>query len=119
MKTFVFDLDHTLCIPQLEHKDTYRRYALAQPMYEMIQQVRRLHDGGHQIIIHTARRMLTFRGDVALIEKDVGKVTRDWLTFHNVPYHQLVFGKPYGDFYVDDKNVLLASLPTIVNNLVK
>jgi capsule biosynthesis phosphatase len=103
MKTYVFDLDHTICIPQLQFPDTYRRYRLAAPILQMIEYMQDLHWRGERIVIHTARRMLTHKGDLEKIEADVGQVTRDWLDVHNVPYDELIFGKPYGDFYIDDK----------------
>lgn len=101
-KIYVFDLDRTICIPQ-DFDDTERRYGQASPIIEMIEFIRDLHEYGHRIIIHTARRMLTHRGNLLMIEQDVGEVTRQWLKEHNVPYDELIFGKPYGDVYVDDK----------------
>ncbi len=113
-KIYVFDLDLTICIPQ-DFDDTERRYAQAEPITKMIENMRRIHQNGHRIVIHTARRMLTHKGDLLMIEQDVGEVTRRWLKEHNVPYDELIFGKPYGDFYIDDKavnaNELLELLP--------
>ena len=40
-------------------------------------------------------------------------ITRDWLSRHSVPYHELIFGKPYADFYVDDKSVPLEVLESL------
>lgn len=107
----VIDLDDTLCTPDKLQTDTYHRYALAKPIHHRILAVRQAHAAGHYIIIHTARRMLTHNGDVAAVEADVGEVTRSWLREHNVPYHELVFGKPYGDYYIDDKAALPDFLP--------
>lgn len=104
-KTYVVDLDGTVCQPNLEYPDTHRRYALAVPIMDTILFLRRAEQRGDRIILHTARRMLTHKGDVAKIEQDVGQITRDWLRDNNVPYHELVFGKPYGDYYIDDKAV--------------
>lgn len=94
----------------MEHSDTQRRYAEAEPIWEMIQFLRILQLEGHKIIIYTARRMLTHNGDIAKIEADVGDVTRQWLSDYNVPYDLLVFGKPYGDFYIDDKAINVKDL---------
>lgn len=103
-KTYVFDLDKTICIPQ-DFDDTDRRYAMAKPIPEMIEFVQEVHRNGHRVVIHTARRMLTHKGNMQLIEDDVGQVTRNWLIVHKVPFDELVFGKPFGDFYIDDKAV--------------
>lgn len=103
-KIYVFDLDRTICIPQ-DFDDTARRYGEAEPIIEMIKFIQDLHRYGHRVIIHTARRMLTHKGNLLMIEQDVGEVTRQWLKEHNVPYDELIFGKPYGDFYIDDKAI--------------
>ena len=103
---YVFDLDDTLCKPNHEFDDTHNKYALATPIHDMITAVQILMEEGHYIIIHTARRMVTHDGDLEAIEADVGQVTRDWLAQHEVPYDELIFGKPYGDTYVDDKAML-------------
>lgn len=106
---YVFDLDGTICEPQLQYKDTHRRYAEAIPVPSVIRKLRRLYREGHEIIIHTARRMVTHSGCVEAIIADVGEVTEKWLEIHKVPHHSLVFGKPYGDFYIDDKAVNVES----------
>ena len=38
------------------------------------------------------------------VEK-IGKITEDWLQKWNVPYDELVFGKPYADIYIDDLGI--------------
>lgn len=104
---YVIDLDDTICFPDHSKTDTYSKYTLAKPNEKMIERIRRLKNDGCTIIIHSARRMLTHKGNIEAIEKDVGSVTRQWLTEHAVPYDELIFGKPYGDFYIDDKAVNL------------
>lgn len=102
--SFVFDLDGTLCEPNLDLKDTRSRYAEATPKRDMIELVNRLYDNGSYIIIHTARRMVTHKGDVQKVIADVGEVTKNWLVLNNVKHHELVFGKPYASmYYIDDK----------------
>lgn len=106
MKTYVFDLDGTICLPNHDRPDTQGRYAEAKPIQEMIDEIRRCREKGIGVVIYTARRMVTHKGDVQKILEDVGQVTKDWLSRHDVPYDDLVFGKPYGDLYVDDKACL-------------
>lgn len=104
MKTIVFDLDGTICEPNLEYLDTKQRYGNARPMNSIISRMQKLQKAGYRIVIHTARRMVTHKGDIDLIKNDVGQVTEDWLKFYGVPYDELIFGKPYADtYYVDDK----------------
>lgn len=104
---YVIDIDHTICYPIEGGKTSYEKYGKAVPVTQIIGKIRRLHADGHTIILHTARRMVTHKGDVSKIIADVGSITENWLREHGVPYHQLVFGKPYGDFYVDDKNMTI------------
>ena len=94
--TIVVDLDHTLCIPNLEYDDVERRYGQAKPMKEVIDKLNSLE---YKVIIHTARRMKTHKGDIKKIIDDVYHITVTWLAKHNVKYDQIVFGKPYSDTY--------------------
>lgn len=94
---YVFDLDGTLCT------QTASLYNFAMPIPERIAMVNRLYDEGHDIIIFTARGMS---------EKDETSATlRYWdltetqLKHWGVKYHELIFGKPSGDIYVDDKGM--------------
>lgn len=103
---YCFDIDHTLCIPG-QASETLARYALALPIVENIAVVRRLYNAGHKIILHTARRMVTHNNNVQKVILDVGNITEQWLRDNDCPYHELVFGKPYADFYVDDKAINL------------
>ena len=99
--TIVVDLDHTLCIPNLEYDDVERRYGQAKPMQAVIDKLNSLE---YKVIIHTARRMKTHKGDIKKIIDDVYHITVTWLAKHNVKYDQIVFGKPYSDtYYLDDK----------------
>lgn len=113
MAVYCFDLDDTICWPQHDAINSHDKYEMAKPNPAVIERVRLFHSSGHRIIIHTARRMLTHKGDLNKIEQDVGKITRDWLSRHDVPYHELIFGKPYADFYVDDKSVSLEVLESL------
>ena len=101
-KTFVFDLDGTLC--QEKPSDlSYDQYVYVKPYVNMVNYVNKLYDDGHYIIINTARHMKSTGGNVGLINQRVGKITLDWLKKHHVKYHEVSFGKPYADYYVDDK----------------
>jgi len=42
MYNIVIDLDNTICFPNLEHKDTQRRYTEALPNYAVINKLRYL-----------------------------------------------------------------------------
>ena len=103
-KSIVFDLDDTICFPNLDIQDTNGRYAMAKPNMPVIVKMRELEAMGYEIIISTARRMLTHNGNIEAIIEDVGDVTREWLDKYNVPWTKIEFGKPYSStYYVDDK----------------
>ena len=51
--------------------------------------------------------MLTHKGNLENILTDVEDLTINWLKKHDVKYSEIVFGKPYADFYVDDKSMSL------------
>ena len=99
-KTFVIDIDGTIC------SNTDGDYPNAIPIVEAIESVKRLKQMGAEIVFFTARGTTTKMDWMALTESQ--------LELWGVPYDSLIFGKPYGDFYIDDKGVsssyLLSSL---------
>ena len=96
-----FDLDNTLV--------TYPRisgdYTSVLPVQPMIDLARKMKSEGHTIIIHTARRMKTHAYNVGAVYRDIGRITFDTLDKFNIPYDELIFGKPYADIYIDDRAV--------------
>jgi len=105
-KTLVVDLDDTICIPNHDEKDTYRKYGLAKPIPEMIDALKAARNRDYKIVISTARRMLTHRGDINKVIEDVDEITTTWLNEFEVPYDEIQYGKPYGVYYIDDKAML-------------
>ncbi|CAF3572427.1 unnamed protein product [Rotaria sp. Silwood1] len=95
---FCFDLDNTLVSYPSKHGD----YNSVEPKLQNIQLVRELHRAGHYIIIQTARRMRTHAGNVGAVIADIGRITLETLAKFDIPYDELLFGKPYADVYVDD-----------------
>lgn len=100
-KTIVIDLDGTLC-GQTSGGDEYR---WAMPKRAMIDKLWDYYEAGWQIIIHTARGMKSCDGDADFAENRYGEMTETWLWENEVPFSKLIFGKPAGDMYVDDKGV--------------
>lgn len=93
-----FDLDNTLVsFPQVPND-----YTTVLPLQNNIDYLRFLKSKGAYIIIYTARRMKTHKGNVGAIVADIGKITIDTLERFEIPYDELHFGKPHADFYVDD-----------------
>lgn len=98
---FCFDLDNTL----VTYPKISGDYSTVEPIEKTINFVKYLKNFGHTIIIHTARRMKTHKGNVGGLIADIGKVTIDTLEKFGIPYDELYFGKPHADFYIDDNAV--------------
>lgn len=89
-KTFVFDIDGVIA----EFNETLQ-YDKSMPNVEIIHIVNSLYDRGNKIILFTAR------GYSSGI--DWRNVTQEQLSKWDVKYHELKFGKPAADYYIDDK----------------
>lgn len=85
------DIDETILMTQ--NMD----YENSQPMYDRIEKINKLYEEGNTIIYWTARG--TGSG------KDWSDVTKKQFERFKVKYHDLKFGKPIYDLFVDDKNI--------------
>lgn len=90
---YCFDIDGTLC--NTKGVD----YSTAVPKVNVIQSVKRLFMGGDTIKLYTARGSET--------GEDWRKLTEKQLAEWGIQYHELHFGKPSADAYIDDKAVSL------------
>ena len=98
LERFCFDLDGTLVTkPVIEGN-----YSSCLPIEKNINLLKHLKNLGHYIIIHTARRMRTHHGNIGRVIQDIGLLTQQQLENLGIPYDELVFGKPYAGFYIDD-----------------
>ena len=88
---YVVDIDGNLC------KTEGLSYESATPLWGNIAKVRAVKAAGHEVVLFTAR------GTVTGI--DWRPVTERQMQMWNVPYDELLFGKPWADVYVDDKAV--------------
>ena len=105
----VFDLDGVIC----ELKKPSESYADVIPKNDVIEKMRDLKEDGHYLIIHTGRHMRTCDGDVSKVIEKIGKTTEDWLKKWNVPYDELIFGKPYADMYIDDLGIEFSTMDNL------
>ena len=87
---YVFDLDGTLCTHEKNYND-------AMPIVDRIYQVNCLFESGHTIVVFTARGYET--------KIDWEEITVLQLKAWGLKYHELLFGKPSADFYIDDKAI--------------
>lgn len=77
-------------------------YNLAQPLTDNIRRINRLHAAGNRIVLFTARGSMT--------GIDWSTVTRRQMQEWGVAHHDLRFGKPAADYYIDDRMLSLGAL---------
>lgn len=80
-------------------------YASVEPIPRNIELVRQLHAAGHHIIIQTSRGMRDHAGNLGQVMRDVGRLTFSSLHDFDIPYDELLFGKPEADVYVGHRAV--------------
>ena len=98
----IIDLDDTIC--STKNGD----YENSIPKEKVIKKIKEYKNLGFEIIIYTSRNMRTYKGNVDLIKANTLPIIIKWLKKFNVPYDQIIVGKPwpsFGGFYVDDKAI--------------
>jgi capsule biosynthesis phosphatase len=96
-KTVVVDVDGTILTTE------GRDYENSQPMKEVIKGLRVLKEHGWYIILHTARGMGRSNGDIEKVREQVTKEISSFCEKHDVPYDELILGKPWARVYIDDR----------------
>ena len=102
MKTIVMDLDNTISFTK--NGD----YSAAEVDIEVVAKMREYKEMGFKIVIHSARNMRTYDGNLGLINANTLPVVMRWLDENDIPYDEILMGKPwcgFDGFYVDDKAV--------------
>tara|TARA_R100001594_G_scaffold37501_1_gene67860 strand:- start:2000 stop:2728 length:729 start_codon:yes stop_codon:yes gene_type:complete len=96
---YCFDLDGTICNTPLRPDDKKPGYLESTPFPFMVEQVNKLFDQGHYIIIMTARG----RGSGI----DWTDLTKEQLERWGIKYNELepMFHKPHADIFIDDKGI--------------
>jgi hypothetical protein len=89
-KTFVVDIDGVIAFLSPDNN-----YHLAKGNPAFIEKVNELYDKGNTIVLFTARGSKT--------GIDWRATTESQLQQWGVKYHELRLGKPFADFYVDDR----------------
>ena len=102
--SFVIDVDGTIC-PIKKHDQSYEEVV---PIKSVVEKLRYYKENGAKIVLYTSRNMNTYNGNLGLINKHTAAVLSDWLKKWDIPYDEIIYGKPwpghYG-FYVDDRAV--------------
>lgn len=102
MKKLIVDLDGTLT--QANTSD----YKKVLPRLDVIEQIRTYKKKGFIIVIATARNMRTYQGNIGQINIHTLPIITNWLDEHNVPYDEVIVGKPWcghEGFYIDDRAI--------------
>lgn len=100
---YVIDIDGTICDKPECRKDC--DYEASIPKLDRIAKINKLYDEGHQIIYFTARGMGRYSDDANLAKARFYQITELQLRLWGCKYHDLILGKPSGDFYIDDKGI--------------
>ncbi len=77
-------------------------YTLAEPLSGAIEAINRLHEKGHRIVMFTARGSAT--------GIDWRETTERQFAAWGLRYHELRFGKPAADYYIDDRLLPISAL---------
>lgn len=93
MSRYILDIDGTIC------QDTFGKYKKAKPKKKRISKINKLYEEGHCIVYFTARGSTTGLPWYNFTKKQLEK----W----GCKYHELIMGKPDGDFFIDNKNLSL------------
>lgn len=99
-KRFVFDIDGVIAKIVKDNN-----YAMAEPNQDMIDIINKLYDMGNEIILFTARGYVT--------GIDWREITQKQLNSWGLKYHELHFGKPNADYYIDDRMLSMTQLKRI------
>jgi len=103
-KVLVVDIDGTLC-PEKAPGESYGDLAV-EPL--LLARLKALHAEGWRIVLHTARGMRSNGGNLGALHANVLPTLMAWLARHEVPYDELLLGKPWAGrrgYYIDDRAV--------------
>ncbi|MBJ7472246.1 MAG: capsular biosynthesis protein [Solirubrobacteraceae bacterium] len=103
-RVLVLDIDGTLCPTRRPDES----YADLVPDAAMVSRLAHYRDQGYRVVLHTARQMRTYDGNVGELNAHMLPVLIEWLTRHGIPYDEIHVGKPWpgkDGFYVDDRTV--------------
>jgi len=100
IKTICFDIDNIICKTSSE-----RVYSKSVPIKKNIKVINDAYNRGFKIILYTARYMGRYKGDLNKIIKHIKPLTLKQLKNWGVKYHEVYFGKPSFDLFIDDKSL--------------
>ena len=98
----VIDLDDTISVTE------HGYYVNSKPVKKTVDMIRQYKKQGFYIVIHSARNMRTYNGEVGLINVNTLPNIISWLKKNDIPFDEIIVGKPwcgYDGFYIDDKAI--------------
>ncbi len=101
-KRLIVDLDNTITVT--ENGD----YEHSHAVNETIERLKEYKSQGFEIVIHSSRNMRTYEGNVGKINVHTLPNIVNWLNSHDVPYDEIIVGKPwcgFEGFYIDDSSI--------------
>lgn len=113
VKKLVVDMDDTITVT--EHGD----YENSMPIQPTIDLLRKYHEEGFQIVVHSSRQMRTYEGQVGKINVNTLPNIIKWLRDHDVPFDEIIVGKPWCGFtgwYIDDKSIRPSEFHSMTSN---
>ena len=102
MKRLIIDIDDT--ISQTLDGD----YLNSLPHLPIIEKLHEYKQKGFEIVLFSSRNMRTFEGNIGKINVHTLPIVIEWLKKHDVPYDEIIMGKPwcgFDGFYVYDKAI--------------
>jgi phosphatidate phosphatase PAH1 len=96
---YIVDIDGTICA------NVDGKYESATPIQSRIEKINKLYDEGHHITYFTARGMGRYFDNADMAKSRFFDITELQLRLWGCKYHNLILGKPSGDYYIDDKGI--------------
>lgn len=101
-KRLIVDVDNTVTVT--EHGD----YVHSKAVQDTIDMLKKYKAEGFEIVMFSSRNMRTYDANLGKINIHTLPNIINWLNEHDVPYDELIMGKPwcgFDGFYVDDSAV--------------
>ena len=98
---YVIDIDGTIC----EEKRQFSR-SLAKPLPNAVRSLKVLKKKGCILILYSARTWAEY------------EMTLNWLESHDIPFDQLILGKPEGDYWIDDRAIKYTNWKEVLENII-
>lgn len=96
-RTLCVDVDDTLCFTNDND------YTKSRPNNPVVAKVREAKAKGWWIVLHTARGMGRSDGHIETVADEVLTEVREFCKQYDIPYDEIVVGKPWARWYIDDR----------------